>query len=136
MRKTVNQDSLRITWHPIIGMVFEIKEEGKEEIKGVVRKHHSWPLNIVYYQPALRTGYEPEQMNLWYQSCDPEVATEAAAKTFNLSANTVASLVRNMLVMEYFGPEMKGFDLTSKSYTEFIKSVGNRQEIGFKLDKD
>jgi len=130
-RKRANEDAHLITGRQIIGLVFEIEEEGKEAIKDCVSKIHALPLDIVYYQPALRQGYEPEQMNLWYLSCEPELTTEAAAKTFKLPSAIVTSIVRNMLVMEYVGPEMKGFDLTSKSYTEFIKSVGNRQEIGF-----
>ncbi len=131
LKKKVKEDAIRITGRPIIGMVFEIEEEGKEAIKGCVSKLPGWPLDIVYYQPALRPEYQPEQMNLWYQSCEPEVATEASAKKLKVPTNIVTSIVRNMLVMEYVGPEMKGFDLNSKPYTEFIKSLGERQEIGF-----
>ena len=135
LKNRVNQDSLRITGHPIIGMVFEIEEEGKEEIKGLVHTHHAWPLDVDYFQPALRSGYEPEQMNLWYQSCEPEITSEAAASAFKMPAELAMAIVRNMLVMEYVGPETKGFDLPSKPYTEFIRSIRTRREISFKLDK-
>ncbi len=127
----INEDALRITGRPATGMVFEIEKEGKEAIKGCVSKLHGRPLDIVYFQPAIRSGCEPEQMNLWYQSWDPEITTEVATKTFKIPANIIISMVRNMLVKEYVGPEMKGFDLTSKPYTEFVKSIGDRQRVGF-----
>jgi hypothetical protein len=129
--KRMNEDALRITGRPAIGMVFEIEKEGKEAIEGCVSKLHGRPLDIVYFQPALRLGCEPEQMNLWYQSWEPEITAEAATKTFIIAANILTSMVRNMLVKEYVGPEMTGFDLTSKPYTEFVKSIGDRQGVGF-----
>lgn len=134
IRTRVEEDALRLTGRPALGMVFEIEKKGKEEVKGCVRKLHGWPLEIIYYQPALRTGCEPEQMNLWYQSWEPEITTEEAAKKFKMPADIMIAMVRNLLVKEYVGPEMKGFDLTSKPYIEFIKSIGDRQEVGFLIE--
>ena len=131
LKERVEEDALRITRKPIIGMVYEIEGQGKEAIKACVNKH-AWPLDVVYYQPALRSGYAPERMDLWFQSCEPTVTTREAANTFRLSAVVVISMVRNMLVKEYVGPEVRGFDLASTPYVEFINSVGKRKEIGWR----
>jgi hypothetical protein len=37
----------------------------------------------------------------------------------------------NMMVKEYVGPEMKGFDPAEEPYTKFLCSIGRRKEIGF-----
>lgn len=129
LHKTIESDALRLTGKPIFGMVYEIEEEGKEEIKVTVSKLGAKPLDIVYYQPALRLGYEPERMNLWFQPVPTLSSTDLAE--FTLPADTVDAIVRNMLVMEYVGPEMKGLDLSSKPYREFMKSLAGRKDIGF-----
>jgi GNAT superfamily N-acetyltransferase len=130
LKTRVNEDALRLCGEPIIGMVYEIEETGKEEIKGCVSRLNARPLDIVYYQPAVRPGSAPERMDLWYQPCGPDTATESA-RTFTLPADLLILLVRNLLIKEYVGPEMKGIDLTSEPYTLFLKSVGRRKEIGF-----
>jgi len=129
----VDKDAIRITGKPVVGMVFEIEDEGKEAIKGLVHKQYGWPLDIIYYQPALRTGYQPEQMRLWLQSFEPRITSVEDAARTKFPAEFVTSLVRNMLVMEYVGPEMRGFDLSSKPYTAFLDSIKDRKEIGFIL---
>jgi GNAT superfamily N-acetyltransferase len=130
LRTRVNEDALRFCNKPIMGMVYEIEETGKEEVKECVRGLSAQPLDVVYHQPTVRLGTAPERMDLWYQPCGPEAAREPEG-TFKLSADLVVSLVRNMLVKEYVGPEMKGFDLTSAPYMRFLRSVNNRTEIGF-----
>jgi ribosomal protein S18 acetylase RimI-like enzyme len=130
LKTRVNEDALRLCSKPIIGIVYEIEETDKEEIKGCVSRLNARPLDIVYYQPAVRPGFAPERMDLWYQPCRPDTATETA-RTFTLPADLLVLLVRNLLLKEYVGPEMKGFDLTSEPYTLFLKSVGRRKEIGF-----
>lgn len=121
LQRVVEQDSLRMTGRSIFGMVYEIEEEGKEKIKATVRKLGAKPLDIVYFQPALRPGYQPERMNLWFQpitSLSPGQATP-----FVLSPDIIHDVVRNILVMEYVGPEIRGFDLNSKPYTAFLESL-------------
>ena len=97
LHKTVDDDSLRLTDRPVFGIVYEIEEQGKEEIKTTVSCLGAKPLDIVYYQPALRLGYEPEGMNLWFQPC-PALSSEQAIG-FTLSAQVVRDIVRNMLVL-------------------------------------
>lgn len=133
LAERVNADTQPITGKPIMGMVFEIEENGKEEIKGAVSKLGARPLDIIYFQPALRKGYEPGQMHLWFQPLPP-LPPEAMAD-FKLPASLVTDMVRNMLVMEYVGPEMKGFDLASKPYQAFLDSVKGRKEIGCIIKK-
>ncbi len=134
IRQNVEEDALRLTGRPSIGMVFEIEKKGREEVKSCVKKLHGWPLDIAYFQPALRTEGEPEQMNLWYQSWEPEITAESATKGFKMPVNIIISIVRNLLVKEYVGPEIRGFDLASKPYTEFMKSIGDRRNIGFLIE--
>jgi GNAT superfamily N-acetyltransferase len=126
LKKRVNEDARTLCNKPVMGMVYEIEEIGKEEIKRCIGRMNARPLDVVYYQPAMRPGSPPERMNLWYQPCGPETA-----RTFKLAADLVISLVRNLLVKEYVGPEVKGFDLTSEPYTQFLKSIGRRNKIGF-----
>ncbi len=126
-----NEDSLRRTGQPVFGMVYEIEEEGKEEIKAAVGRLGAKPLDIVYHQPALRKGYGPERMNLWFQPV-PALAPDESAH-FALSVSVVRDIVRNMLTMEYVGPDMSGFDLLSKPYTDFQDSIKGRRSIGFQM---
>lgn len=129
LQRIVEQDALRLTAKPIFGMVYEIEEEGKEEIKATASRLGAKPLDIVYYQPALRLGYEPEQMNLWLQPIPPVSSTQK--EIVALGADIVKGIVCNMLTMEYVGPELKGFDPESKPYAEFQKSIKGRKHIGF-----
>lgn len=129
LQTTIGKDALRMTGKPVFGMVYEIEEVGKEAIKATVSKLGARPLDIVYHQPALRPGYGPERMNLWFQPV-PAFSPADSAK-FRLPADIVHDIVRNMLVMEYVGPQIIGVDLTGKSFTEFKKSLGRRKQIGF-----
>ncbi|HSQ78821.1 MAG TPA: hypothetical protein VLN91_08000, partial [Nitrospirota bacterium] len=88
------------------------------------------PLDIAYYQPAVRSGYGPERMDLWYQPCGAGLSAGIAAGTFKLPADLLISIVRNILKKEYVGPEMKGFDLAGEPYMKFLRSIGERKEIG------
>jgi len=128
LRERLDADALKLTGGPLLGMVFEIELEGKEPIKGLVSRLGAQPLDVLYYQPALRPGYEPERMDLWFQPL-PEVAS--APNDLKLPVDFVVNMIRNLLVMEYVGPEMKGFDLASKPYQAFLESVRDRAEIGF-----
>ena len=125
----VNEDAIVFCNKPIIGMVYEIEASGKEAIKGCVSRLNAACLDVVYYQPAMRSGYAPERMDLWYQPCGLELS--AGTGTFTLPTDFLISIVRNMLVKEYVGPEMKGFDPASEPYTKFLRSIGKRKEIGF-----
>jgi GNAT superfamily N-acetyltransferase len=127
LKTRVNEDALTRCNKPIIGMVYEIEEAGKEAIKGCVSRLNAACLDVVYYQPAVRSGYGPEQMDLWYQPCGPELS----AGTFKLPADLLISIVRNMLVKEYVGPEMKGFDPAGEPYAKFLRSIGKRKKIDF-----
>jgi GNAT superfamily N-acetyltransferase len=129
MQRAVDDDARRMTGKPIFGMVYEIEEEGKEESKAMVSKLGAKPLDIVYYQPALRLGYAPERMNLWFQPVPTLSSTDSSELT--VPADTADAIVRNMLVMEYVGPEMKGFDLKAKPYTAFQDSIKGRSAVGF-----
>ncbi len=129
MQSTIENDAIRITGKPIFGMVYEIEEAGKEGIKKTVSTFGAKPLDIVYYQPALRPGYHPERLNLWFQPVPP-LSPEQSSR-FTLRADIVRDLVRNMLVMEYVGPEVKGFDLSSASYSAFLESIQGKSAIGF-----
>ena len=133
LKTRVNEDALTLCNKPIIGMVYEIEEAGKEAIKGCVSRLNARPLDVVYYQPAVRSGQGPERMDLWYQPCGPELSAGTAAGTFKLPADLLISIVRNMLVKEYVGPEMKGFDPAGESYTKFLRSIGKRKEIEFSV---
>ena len=128
LKTRVNEDALTLCNKPIIGMVYEIEEAGKEAIKGCVSRLNARPLDVVYYQPAVRSGYGPERMDLWYQPCGPGIS--AATGTFQLPADILISIVRNMLVKEYVGPEMKGFDPAGEPYIKFLRSIGKGKEIG------
>lgn len=125
----VNEDALTHCNKPIIGMVYEMEESDKEAIKGCVSRLGATCLDVVYYQPAVRAGYGPERMDLWYQPCGPERSAGRAAETFKLPADLLISIVRNMLVKEYVGPEIKGFDPASEPYTKFLRSIRKRKEI-------
>jgi len=129
----VNEDALMLCNRPIIGMVYEIEETGKEAIKNCVSRLYARPLDVVYYQPALRSGQGPQRMDLWYQPCGSELASSTTAETLKLPADFLLSMVRNMLKKEYVGPEMKGFDPASEPFTKFIQSIGTRKEIGFSV---
>jgi GNAT superfamily N-acetyltransferase len=129
LKRRVNEDALTLCNKPIIGMVYEIEEAGKEAIKGCVSRLNARPLDVVYYQPAVRPGYGPERMDLWYQPCGPELSADTG--TFTLPAELLISIVRNMLVKEYVGPEVKGFDPAGEPYMKFLRSIGKRKEIGF-----
>ena len=131
LKTRVNEDALTLCNKPIIGMVYEIEEAGKEAIKGCISRRNARPLDVVYYQPAVRSGYGPERMDLWYQPCGPELSAAIAAGTFKLPADLLISIVWNMLEKEYVGPEMKGFDPAGEPYTKFLRSIGKRKEIGF-----
>ena len=128
LKSRVNEDALTHCSKPIIGMVYEIEEAGKEPIKGCASRLNARPLDVVYYQPAVRSGQGPERMDLWYQPCGPGIS---GTGTFKLPADLLISIVRNMLAKEYVGPEMKGFDPTGEPYTEFLRSIGKRKKIGF-----
>jgi hypothetical protein len=65
--------------------------------------------------------------------CSSELSAGTAAGTFKLPADLLISIVRNMLVKEYVGPEMKGFDPAGASYTKFLRSIGKRKKIGFSV---
>ncbi len=52
----VNEDARTLCNKLIIGMVYEIEETGKEAIKGCVSRLKARPLDVVYYQPAVRSG--------------------------------------------------------------------------------
>jgi hypothetical protein len=71
-------------------------------------------------------------MNMWYQPCGPELSAGTAAGTFKLPADLLISIVRNMLVKESVGPEMKGSDPAGELYTKFLRSIGKRKAIGFR----
>lgn len=129
LQATIGKDAFRMAGKPVFGMVYEIEEEGKEGIKATVSKLGAGPLDIVYHQPALRPGYGPERMSLWFQPV-PALSPVDSAK-FRLPADIVHDIVHNMLVMEYVGPQITGVDLTGKSFTEFKKSLGGRKQIGF-----
>lgn len=133
LKTRVNEDALSLCNKPIMGMVYEIEESGKEAIKGCVGRLNAACLDVVYYQPAVRSGYGPERMDLWYQQCGPELAAGTTAGTFALPADLLISIVRNMLGKEYVGPEMKGFDPAGEPYTKFLRSVGKRKEIEFSV---
>ena len=133
IKTRVNEDALTLCNKPIIGMVYEIEEAGKEAIKGCVSRLNARPLDVVYYQPAVRSGQGPERMDLWYQPCGTELSAGTAAGTFKLPADLLISIVRNMLVKEYVGPDLKGFDLAGELYTKFIRSIGKRKEIGISV---
>lgn len=131
LKTRVNEDALLLCKKPIIGMVYEIEEAGNEAIKVCVSRLNAAWLDVVYYQPAVRSGYGPERMDLWYQPCEPEISAGTATGTFKLPADLLISIVRNLLVKEYVGPEMKGFDPAEEPYTKFLRSIGKRKEIGF-----
>ncbi len=118
-----------MTGKSVFGMVYEIEEAGKGDIKKTVSMFGAKPLDIVYYQPALRPGYNPERLNLWFQPVPP--LSPEQSSHFALRADIVRGLVRNLLVMEYVGPEIKGFDLSSASYSAFLESVQGKRTIGF-----
>jgi GNAT superfamily N-acetyltransferase len=128
LKTRVEEDALALCNKPIIGIVYEIEEVGKEAIKSCVSRLNARPLDVVYYQPAVRPGYGPERMDLWYQPCGPE---PSARGTFKLPADLLISMVENMLLKEYVGPEMKGFDPEGEPYLKFLRSIGKRKEIGF-----
>ena len=133
LRKRLIHDSLMLTNKQPIAMVYEVEAEGKEEIKGLVRKHFGAPLDIAYYQPALHNTTSAEPMHLWFQPLDLHTMSRNSISSRKYPADFVVSLVTNLLTMEYIGPEMKGFDLRSDAYTRFLKSIGPRNEIGFLL---
>jgi len=130
LQRVVDGEAIRLTGKNIFGMVYEIEEAGKEGIKTTVSKLDARPLDIVYCQPALRLGYEPEQMNLWLQLI-LTVARESVSM-FTLPVEVVHDLVKNMLAMEYVGPKLKGFDPASMPYTAFLSSIQGKQVIGYK----
>jgi len=134
MRRKVDQDSVQITSRPILGMVYEIEREGKRDIKGVMHKLHGWALDIAYWQPGLHVGSPPEAMQLWFQPFEPLVATDEDAAKLTFPANLIESIVRNILVMEYVGPELRGFDLASRPFTDFRKSILGKSHIGFVVE--
>lgn len=127
LQRIVNEEALRLTGKPIFGMVYEIEEKGKEGIKATVKRLGALPLDIVYHQPALRPGYEPEQMNLWFQPV-PRIPHEMIV-AFTMNATIVRGIVQNMLTMEYVGSELKGFDLQSRPYIAFLDSIVNKITI-------
>ncbi len=129
LQSTIENDAIRMTGKSIFGMVYEIEEIGKTDIKKTVNTFGAQPLDIVYYQPALRPGYPAERLNLWFQPVPP-LSSEQSSH-FSLRADIVRGLVRNLLVMEYVGPGIKGFDLSSASYSAFLESVQGKSTIGF-----
>lgn len=134
LKRKVEADSVRITSRPLLGMVFEIEKEGRKGIKGLVRSLHGWPLDIAYWQPALHVGARPEPMQLWFQPLEPLVARDEDAAKITFPAELIESMVRNLLVMEYVGPDGQGFDLTSGPFSEFLQSIRGRSQIGFGVD--
>ena len=127
--RAVGEDAARSAGKPLFGVVYEIEEERKEEIKAVVSGLGARPLELVYHQPALRLGYEPERMQLWFQPI-PRLAPRESA-FFALDRNIVHDMVRNLLAMEYVRPEMRGFDLSSRPYALFLESIRSRSTVGF-----
>ncbi len=128
LQSTIENDAIRMTGKSIFGMVYEIEEAGKEDMKKTVSTFGAKPLDIVYYQPALRPGYNPERLDLWFQPVPP--ISPGQSSQFTVRADIVRDLVRNMLVMEYVGPEITGFDLKSASYSAFLESVQGKSAIG------
>jgi hypothetical protein len=98
-----------------------------------VRTHGGFPLDITYYQPAVRTGTSPERLQLWFQSFEPPIGSEAQARVTTFPVRFVISMVTRLLTQEYVGPDLKGFDLRSMVYSGFRKSVDGRAEIGFRV---
>jgi hypothetical protein len=135
-------------------MVYEIESDGKEEIKGLVRKTNGWPLDIHYYQPAVRNTASAEsnhnlgpvparsaparrrnenacyRMQLWFQPLDPTVFSVEKAAAPVYPVKFIRSMVLNLLSMEYVGPEMNGFDPSSEACAGFLRSLRQRKEIG------
>jgi GNAT superfamily N-acetyltransferase len=94
LKTRVNEDALLLCKKPIIGMVYEIEQAGKEAIKACVSRLNAAWLDVVYYQPAVRPGYVPERMDLWYQPCGIELSAGTAAESFKLPADSSRNHLR------------------------------------------
>ncbi len=124
-------ESQQLTGKPLAGMVYEIETEGKTEITSYLRKLCGGPLDITYYQPALRDTTSAEPMQLWFRPLDPPASSLDELRSRKYPSEFIVDLVRNLLVMEYIGPQARGFDRHSFPLTAFLESVGQRTAIGF-----
>lgn len=133
--KPNHADALKITGKPAACLLFEIEHEGKEAIQGLVRKMGGYPLDIDYYQPSVREGCDEQPMNLWLLPLNHPIRTREEAKSSSYSVGYIHDMVKSLFVYEYPGQDRSGFKESNKAYQAFIRSLGNRSEIGFKLDK-
>jgi GNAT superfamily N-acetyltransferase len=131
LRERIERDVIAMTGKPAIGMLYEIEEHGREEVKAYLRARGGWPLDVIYFQPALRRNALPERMQLWLHPFDRPPMSAEQARGVSYPADVVVSMVTKLLTMEYVGQDLGGFDLRSMAYTEFLKSVGTRRRIGF-----
>lgn len=131
LRRRIERDAMAMTGKPAIGMLYEIEEHGREEIKAYLRRQGGWPLDVVYFQPGLRRHALPERMQLWLRPFDRPPMSAEQARRLSYPADFIVSMVTTLLTMEFVGQELEGFDLHSPAYTEFLQSVGTRRTIGF-----
>jgi GNAT superfamily N-acetyltransferase len=128
--KPNHADSLRITGKPAVGLLFEIEDEGKEEIAGLVRKMGGQPLDIDYYQPSVREGSDEQPMNLWLLPLDKPIKSNEEAKVIKHPAAWIHDMVKSLFVYEYPGPDRSGFKETSKAYQALVSSLKGRNNGG------
>jgi hypothetical protein len=131
LRRRLERDAVEATQKRLFGMTYEIEFSNRKEIKAYLHKQGGFPLDVTYYQPPVRQDTSPERIQLWLQPFDPPIYTAEQARHTTYPRAFIVSMVTNLLVMEYVGSDLSGFDLNSVSYTEFLKSIGARTQIGF-----
>ena len=131
--KPNHADALRITGKPAASLLFEIEDEGKEPIEGLVRKIGGYPLDIDYYQPTVREGCDEQPMNLWFLPFDQPVRSPEEAKSRTYPVAIIHNMVKSLFIYEYPGLDRSGFKETSKAYQTLVASLKGRQTVGFRF---
>ncbi len=133
--KRTHDDALKISGKLAVGLLFEIEDEGKEPIERLVRKMGGYPLDIDYYQPSVRAGYDEQQMNLWLFPFDQPIRSPEEAKKKTYPTEYIHDMVKSLFIYEYPGQDRSGFKETSKAYQALIQSLRGRTVVGFKPGK-
>ena len=132
--RVVQEDASSHTNRAAFALVFEIERQDKTDIERLVKKLGGYPLDIDFYQPSVRKGYDEQRMNLWLLPLEHEVRTPQEARRVRYPAEFIHRMVTSLFVYEYRGPTKERFRNDRKPYLALVRSLEGRAEVGFRLD--
>lgn len=129
LEEMMNDASLIITGRPLAAVLFEIGA-GNKSMLSLARSVGASPLDVTYYQPQIKG--EPKRLLLFYQHYQPGV--KKRPKRF--PSRIIGQIVKGILEKEYYEGtigNIRKFDLRTKTYRFFKRSIKSRKFIGLVL---